>query len=262
GEPLERRRLTNGLPDPEPFDHVQGQDSYITLKERIAARVRRFSDLFWPENGAPYIKPAESVPQKYYQMLTQDNYEALMAKAWRMGAKRLQDHDLIVLNLFVYLKDKNPLDPAARPAPRESRCVLHNATYIGHDVPHPQDGAHTDLRLDQARKADCATVWLIRLTSPASYHRCFLVIIINNYQSPGDTDNYAHSAAKPDHQLCISTVIYYSSHPSSKNTLSLRSAPSQHNAKHQPSNANTPTSSNTLHVCGPTHRQPGWPQYE
>ncbi|KAG0276124.1 hypothetical protein BGZ95_007984 [Linnemannia exigua] len=122
GEPLERRRLTSGLPDPEPYDHIQGQDSFVILMKRIAARVARFPELFWPEDGSPYIKPAESVPQKYYQMLTPDNYEAHMAKAWRMEAKRLQDQSLIVLNLFVYLKDRDvPQDVAvaaeAVPAP-------------------------------------------------------------------------------------------------------------------------------------------------
>ncbi|KAK3835556.1 MAG: hypothetical protein J3R72DRAFT_451498 [Linnemannia gamsii] len=113
GEPLERRRLTSGLPDPEPYDHIQGQDSFAILLGRIAARVAQFPELFWPEDGSPYIKPAESVPQKYYQLLTPDNYEAHMAKAWRMEAKRLQDQSVIVLNLFVYLKDRNPPPDAA-----------------------------------------------------------------------------------------------------------------------------------------------------
>ncbi|KAG0287284.1 hypothetical protein BGZ96_008788 [Linnemannia gamsii] len=111
GEPLERRRLTHGLPDPEPYDHVQGQDSFIILRERISARVARHPELFWPEDGTPYIKPAESVPQKYYQKMMADNYEDQMAKAWRQEAKRLPDESLIVLNIFVYLKDLDPKEP-------------------------------------------------------------------------------------------------------------------------------------------------------
>lgn len=111
GEPLERRRLTHGLPDPEPYDHVQGQDSYIILREKITARVARHPELLWPEDGVPYIKPAESVPQKYYQKMTADNYEDQMAKAWRQEAKRLPDESLIVLNIFIYLKDRDPKEP-------------------------------------------------------------------------------------------------------------------------------------------------------
>lgn len=100
GEPFERRRFTHGLPDPEPYPHIRTQDSYIILRERISARVARHPDLYWPENGIPYIKPAESVSQKYYQKMTEENFEEQMAKAWRMEAKRLGDEGLIVLNVL------------------------------------------------------------------------------------------------------------------------------------------------------------------
>ncbi|KAG0074804.1 hypothetical protein BGZ90_010449 [Linnemannia elongata] len=130
GEPLERRRLTHGLPDPDPYPHIRGQDSYIILRERIYARVARHPDLFWPEDGIPYIKPAESVPQKYYQQMTEDNFEEQMAKAWRMEAKRLGDEDLIVLNVFVYLKEREPKEPGppGRPPGRVAAAVATAAT--------------------------------------------------------------------------------------------------------------------------------------
>ncbi|KAF9095836.1 hypothetical protein BGX29_008860 [Mortierella sp. GBA35] len=100
GEPLERRRLTHGLPDPDPYDHVRGQDSFVVLRERIVTRVSRHPELLWPDDSFPYIKPSESIPQKYYQQLSADNYENLMEKAWQMEAKRLPDEGLIVLNIF------------------------------------------------------------------------------------------------------------------------------------------------------------------
>ncbi|KAF8949276.1 hypothetical protein BGZ47_007986 [Haplosporangium gracile] len=130
GEPLERRRLTHGLPDPEPYEHVQGQDSYIILRERISAHVARHPDLVWPEDGVPYIKPAESVPQKYYQQMTGENFENQMAKAWRQEAKRLPDEGLIVLNVFVYLKEREPKEPGApgRPPSREAAAAGGAAT--------------------------------------------------------------------------------------------------------------------------------------
>ncbi|KAF9545304.1 hypothetical protein EC957_011058 [Mortierella hygrophila] len=125
GEPLERRRLTHGLPDPDPYPHVRDQDSYVILRERISAHVARHPDLFWPEDGIPYIKPAESVPQKYYQQMTVENFEEQMAKAWRMEAKRLGDEELIVLNIFVYLKEREPKEPGppGRPPGRSAAEV-------------------------------------------------------------------------------------------------------------------------------------------
>ncbi|KAF9151314.1 hypothetical protein BG015_006836 [Linnemannia schmuckeri] len=163
GEPLERRRLTHGLPDPEPYDHVQGQDSYIILRERIAARVARHSDLFWPEDGTPYIKPAESVPQKYYQQMTEENFEDQMAKAWRQEAKRLPDEGLIVLNVFVYLKECEPKEPGApgRPPGRGTAAAGGAATAgaaasaTGH-APGAPRGPRTRLRLTDGTAATAA----------------------------------------------------------------------------------------------------------
>ncbi|KAF9079168.1 hypothetical protein BGX23_004850 [Mortierella sp. AD031] len=145
GEPLERRRLTHGLPDPDPYDHVRGQDSFVVLRERIVTRVSRHPELLWPDDSFPYIKPSESIPQKYYQQLSADNYENLMEKAWQMEAKRLPDEGLIVLNIFVYLKDREPQEPPGprgRPGDRRVdhlKVNKHNYDHLDNEDDHLKD---------------------------------------------------------------------------------------------------------------------------
>ncbi|KAK3840035.1 MAG: hypothetical protein JOS17DRAFT_725786 [Linnemannia elongata] len=82
--------------------------------------------------------------------MTEENFEEQMARAWRMEAKRLEDEELIVLNVFVYLKEKEPMEPGppGRPPGRGTAAVAAAVTAASGSgaIPGGGDGEHAIVR--------------------------------------------------------------------------------------------------------------------
>lgn len=69
----------------------------------------RYALLEWSATNTPYIQPSHSSKQLKYPLLTPDNFETKVARAYHTEKSRLQGtSNPVTVNVFVYLKDTNP----------------------------------------------------------------------------------------------------------------------------------------------------------
>lgn len=116
GQPLTRCRVTKELPDTKTWEHRLGpdlQDSYGVFLERIRQHIQNTPSIDWPRDSVPYLQPTHSTPQKSYQRLDENSFDASIKKAWRAEAKRLNNPSQVFINIFVYVADRRATAAAA-----------------------------------------------------------------------------------------------------------------------------------------------------
>jgi hypothetical protein len=59
----------------------------------------------WELGQKLYLKPTHSIPQQLFLRLDDEDYEGKLKRAWTVEAKRLNDTDKVVVDLFAYLTD-------------------------------------------------------------------------------------------------------------------------------------------------------------
>jgi hypothetical protein len=81
----------------------------------------RYALLQWSVDSAPYIKPSHSAKQLKYPLLTPDDFERKIARAYYNEKSRLEgSSDPVTVNVFIYLKDTNPNEGKSVVRPSQS----------------------------------------------------------------------------------------------------------------------------------------------
>ncbi|KAF9949508.1 hypothetical protein BGZ70_001752 [Mortierella alpina] len=90
---------------------LRKSDSYSVLMtllqqhiEELKARKPENRGLVWP-HLTPYVQPTYSTNQQHYRPISAENYDVVLAAAWRAERRRLGAGADIIVKMYVYLKD-------------------------------------------------------------------------------------------------------------------------------------------------------------
>ena len=120
GDPLGAPRLIKGWPAPT-WTHYE-EDGFGVFINRIKIHIRNLKALDPKNRGlvwtgsVPYIQPTSSTKQLNYIPLNGEDFEQVLAKAWKAEKKRLGDKGDVQVKVFVYLKDNEVGNQAAQGA--------------------------------------------------------------------------------------------------------------------------------------------------
>ncbi|CAO3568840.1 unnamed protein product [Mortierella alpina] len=153
GEPLGSLRSIRDWPSP--MFTLRKSDSYRALMtllqqhiDELRAKKPENRGLVWP-NMTPYVQPTSSTNQQHYRPISAENYDLVLAAAWRAERRRLGAGADIIVKMYVYLKDTAKSTSSfqrsvqAQPRVEEANRASNMDRNVG-DI--PLAGLHHELR--------------------------------------------------------------------------------------------------------------------